>query len=159
MSDILDYTVCFFGHRFIDESEELRRRLCKTIEDLIQNRQVSVFLFGSKSRFDDLCYKTVSELMEKYSYIKRIYVRAEFPFINEDYRNYLLEGFEDTYYSERMIKSGRAAYVERNREMIDKSRFCVFYYDESYTPPKRKSGTKIAYDYAAKKKREIINVI
>ena len=42
--------------------------------------------------------------------------------------------------------------------MIDKSRFCVVYYDEKYNPAKRKSGTKIALDYALKKKREVINL-
>lgn len=155
MSDISDYTVCFFGHRFIDESEELRRRLYKTIEDLIQNRQVTVFLFGSKSQFDDLCYKTVSELMGKYSYIKRVYVRAEFPFINEDYRNYLLEGFEDTYYPERMIKSGRAAYVERNREMIDKSRFC-FITMKATRRPIEKAGQKLPMITPQRRKERLL---
>ena len=57
----------------------------------------------------------------------------------------------------KMINAGRAAYVERNCEMIDNSDFCVFYYDGKYTAAKRKSGTKIAYDYAVKKKKQIIN--
>lgn len=59
-----------------------------------------------------------------------------------------------------MLNAGKAAYVERNCEMIDNSGACVVYYDERYTPPKkdRKSGTKIAYDYAMKKGVWIINV-
>ena len=44
-------------------------------------------------------------------------------------------------------------------EMIDKSNYCVFYYNANYTPlKKRNSGTKIAYDYAVKKKKIIINL-
>ena len=61
--------------------------------------------------------------------------------------------------------AGKASYVERNREMIDDSDFCVFFYIEEYKPehdPHRKtsgkSGTKMAYDYAVRKKKPIINV-
>ena len=93
-------------------------------------------------------------------------MRAEFPYINDDYLNYLLESYDDTYYPEKIVGTGRAVYVERNREMIDKSRFCIVYYDEGYTPSSRsktsdmlivarKSGTKLALDYAIKKKKEI----
>ena len=153
---LIEYTCCFFGHRTINETEELKVELHKTIEDLIVNENVNTFLFGSKSRFNDLCLEIVSRIKEKYPHIKRIYVRAEFPVISDNYKDYLLESYEDTYYPKKIIDSGRAAYVERNFEMINQSRFCVVYYDESYTPSKRKSGTKIALDYAIKCKREIV---
>ena len=70
-----------------------------------------------------------------------------------------------------MEKAGKASYVERNQEMINKSDYCIVYYDENYLPPRRKnsrrdltdyqpkSGTAVAYDYAMKKNRVIINVI
>ena len=153
---LIEYTCCFFGHRTINETEELKVELHKTIEDLIVNENVNTFLFGSKSCFNDLCLEIVSRIKEKYPHIKRIYVRAEFPVISDNYKDYLLESYEDTYYPKKIIDSGRAAYVERNFEMINQSRFCVVYYDESYTPSKRKSGTKIALDYAIKCKREIV---
>ena len=153
---LIEYTCCFFGHRTINETEELKVELHKTIEDLIVNENVNTFLFGSKSRFNDLCLEIVSRIKEKYPHIKRIYVRAEFPVISDNYKNYLLESYEDTYYPEKIIGSGRAAYVERNFEMINQSHFCVVYYDESYAPITRKSGTKIALDYATKHQKEII---
>ena len=149
-------TCCFFGYRTINETEELKAKLYKTIENLIVNENVDTFLFGSKSRFDSLCLELVTKLKEKYSHIKRIYVRAEFPVISDDYKDYLLESYEDTYYPEKIIGSGRAAYVERNFEMINQSRFCVVYYDESYAPSKRKSGTKIALAYAIKHQKTIL---
>ena len=54
--------------------------------------------------------------------------------------------------------------------MIDKADFCIFYYNENYTPIKKSnnlffadkqtnSGTKIAYNYAIKNKKEIINIL
>ncbi len=100
----------------------------------------------------------MTELKEKYPHITRVYVREEFLHISDSYKTYLLESYEDTYYPEKITNSGRAAYVERNYEMINNSRFCVVYYDEKYAPTNRKSGTKIALDYAAKRKKDIVRV-
>ena len=165
------YTCCFLGHRKIKETDELKLKLHNEIETLIINKKVHTFLFGSKSQFDDLCHKIVTKLQEKYPYIKRIYVRAEFPYIDDSYRKYLLKEYEDTYYPEKIINAGRSVYVQRNYEMINNSVYCICYYDKNYTPQKRKncnrdltsyqpkSGTSIAYNYAVKKKLFIINVI
>ena len=163
-------TCCFFGHRKIDETEELKNNLCRIIENLITNEKVDTFLFGSKSQFDDLCHKVVTKLKEKYPNIKRIYVRSSYQYIPDWYEKSLLENNEGTYFPEYMENAGRASYVERNQEMINKSDFCIVYYDENYLPPRRKnsrrdlfdyqpkSGTAVAYDYAVKKKKEIVNV-
>ncbi len=151
-------TCCFIGHREINETEELTTQLRDIIEKLIVEKQVDTFLFGSKSSFNDLCHRVVSEIKEKYPHIKRIYVRAEYPYISDRYREYLLEDYEDTYFPSRVLGAGRASYVERNFQMIDNSRFCIAYYDQSYTPTNRKSGTKIALAYAIAKKKEIIKL-
>ena len=54
--------------------------------------------------------------------------------------------------------------------MIDKADLCIFYYEENYKPPLKpatrgritreqpKSGTKVAYEYAIKQQKEIINL-
>ena len=152
-------TCCFLGHRTINETEEMKKQLYEVIERLIVKEKVETFLFGSKSRFDDVCLEIVTKIKEKYPHIKRIYVRAEFPNINDSYKKYLLKSYEDTYYPEKIIGSGRASYVERNYEMINNSRFCVFYYDDNYSPDNRKSGTKIAFEYAVKCKKEIIKIM
>lgn len=152
-------TCCFIGHRTINETEELKFKLCQIIEKLIVENSVDTFLFGSKSRFNDLCLELVTKMKEKYPHIKRIYVRAEYQRIDDNYKNYLLESYEDTYYPERIIGAGRAVYVERNFEMINNSHFCIVYYDEQNTPTTRKSGTKIAIDYAVKQGKQIINLL
>ena len=46
-----DKTCCFFGHRTINETEELKSKLIEIIEKLIVDEKVDTFLFGSKSRF------------------------------------------------------------------------------------------------------------
>lgn len=164
----------FIGHRKIEKTDELIKRISEVIENLIVNENVDTFYFGSKSQFDGLCYVIVSELKEKYTHIKRIYVRAEFEYIDGEgsrpYREGLMERYEDTYYPEHMSNAGKAAYVERNQEMIKKSDVCIFYYKEDYQPPRRRngkrdlfdyqprSGTRIAYEFAEQKKKMIINV-
>ena len=164
-----EHTCCFFGHREINETEELKNNLYKVIEDLIVIESVDTFLFGSKSQFDRICLKTVTELKEKHPHVKRVYFRSAFQHIPDWYEEGLLKLYEDTYYPARIENSGRASYVERNQEMINHSKFCVVYYDENHLPPRRKnsrrdlfdyqpkSGTAVAYSYAITKKKTILN--
>lgn len=156
--DRILHTCCFIGHREINETEELKSKLNEIIEKLIVDKNVDTFLFGSNSRFNSLCLELVTQIKEKYPNIKRVYVRAEYPYISDDYKKYLLESYEDTYYPEKIMGLGRAVYIERNYEMIDKSHFCIVYYDDQNAPTTRKSGTRIALDYAVNKGKEIIIV-
>ena len=133
---------CFIGHRKITVTKELETRLYSIIENLILKENINTFLFGSKSSFNTLCYEKVSSAKEKYSNIKRVYIRAEYPKIDKSYKNYLLEKYEDTFFPENICKSGKAVYVKRNYYMIDKSDICVFYYNEEKLLNNRKSGTK-----------------
>ena len=162
--------VCFIGHRTIRRDEELLSSLKQTITDLINNG-ATTFLFGSMSEFDDLSREIVTELKEKYPFIKRVYVRSAFRYIDKRYEKYLLESYEETYFPPGLKNAGKYSYVERNYEMIDSSACCVFYYNENYVPPlsrqpernallqtERNSGTKIAYNYAVKRNKTIINL-
>jgi len=151
-------TCCFFGHRTINETDELRTKITETVEKLIIDENVDTFLFGSKSAFDSLCLELVTELKEKYPQINRVYVRAEFPFISDEYKEYLMKLYDDTYYPENILGARRGVYTERNRKMIDKSQFCIVYYDEQYGKALKKSGTEQALRYAVSKGRAVINV-
>lgn len=161
---------CVFGHRKINVTNELNKKLYNIFEDLIVKENINKFLFGSKSQFDDLCYQIISDLKAKYTHIERIYVRAEFPNIDDDYREYLLQSYEETYYPDNILNAGKLAYIERNCEMINRSKVCIIYFDEKYEPlswkntnmdlteHQRNSGTKIAYTYALRKQKLVINV-
>lgn len=148
---------CFFGHRKIAESAWLKQNLKTTVRRLIAVERVDTFLFGSRSEFNDLCYEVVSELKDEFPSLKRIYVRAEFPHVDERYTAYLLQRYEETYFPQKIERAGRAIYIERNFEMIDRSAFCVVYYDAKRDHG-RKSGSKIAYEYARKRGRCVINL-
>ena len=161
---------CFIGHRTITVTDELCERIRTTVLDLIDNQGVDTFLFGSRSQFDELCLKIVTEIKEIRPHIRRIYVRAEYPYINKDYEDYLLGSYDATYIPENVINAGKAAYVERNFHMIDKADLCIFYYNENYQLPLKpatrgritreqpKSGTKVAYEYAIKHQKQIVNL-
>lgn len=156
---------CFIGHRNVKKTTELKEKLTKTLHWLITEKEVDKFLFGSKSNFDDFCQEIVKGLKEEYPHIKRVYVRMYYPELGEQYMEYILRDFEDTYMPERIENAGIARYVERNQEMIDGSDYCVFYFDENYKPPRRKyskrsvgdyqpkNGTKVAFDYANQRER------
>lgn len=150
-------TCCFIGHRTVEATEKMKSFLSQTVEKLITEENVDTFLFGSRSEFDTLALDIVTKIKEKYPHIKRIYVRAEYPYIDDHYTSYLLKSYDEAYFPEKIIGAGRAVYVERNYEMINQSKFCVFYYDASLCDPKRKSGTKIALDYAVKNNKTVIN--
>ena len=160
---------CFVGHRKIEITVELRQAIYDFVENLIVNENVKEFLFGSRSKFDDLCYEVVSELQDKYPDIKRVYVRSQYEYAGKDYEDYLLQYYEETYFPEKCKSAGKLSHIKRNQEMINKSDYCLFYYDENYLPPKRKwakrdllayqpkSGTALAYKYAQQKKKQIHN--
>ena len=158
--------VCFIGHRVIERTKELEFLLKETILALLK-KGVTTFLFGSMSEFNCLSWEVVTELKKEYPYIKRVYVRSAYQYLDKAYETYLLQFYEETYFPQRLEKAGRCVYVERNYEMIDRSSYCVFYYNENYVAlskrpalfsSKRNSGTKLAYTYAIKKKKQSINL-
>lgn len=157
---------CFIGHRFIDITEELEHKLKTLMVYFITVKQVKIFLFGSKSEFNDFALKLILELKKQYKFIRIVYVRAEYPNITDEYKSYLLKTYDDTVYPTFLSNAGKAAYIERNKFMIEKSNYCVFFYNENYVPKKKsyrktmslKSGTQIAFDYALKCKKVVINL-
>ena len=67
--------------------------------------------------------------------------------------------YDETYFPLQLANAGKASYIQRNFEMIDKSAYCIFYYNENYASSlKSNSGTKVAYKYALKRNKNIINL-
>ncbi len=158
-------TCCFCGHREVENEEAVATMLRDLIERLITEEHIDTFLFGSVSRFNTICYFAVTEAKKKHPHIRRVYVRAEYPYISEEYLAFLLERYERTCFPPQMIGAGRAVYAERNRHMIDESRICVMYYDPAYIPEgrgshasKRRSGTAAAWAYAMKRGIRVVNL-
>ncbi len=151
--------VAFIGHRTINCTEELRDKVKRIIENLIVNENTDTFLFGSNSEFNTLCYDVVTELQDKHDSIRCVYVRAEYEFISEEYKKYLLSLYEFTYFPKAVQGAGALSYVKRNKAMIDKRDVVVAYYDDQYMPPtKTKSGTQMAVIHAIQNHKRLINL-
>lgn len=177
-------TCSFFGHRNFLPTEELKHKIKSVLEELIIKENVHSFLFGSKSDFDYVCCLIVTELKEKYTNVKRVSYtcKSEACILETEKEKWLsiyssvfnkevsFLCFDEEFNFKNKFTAGRASYVERNQAMIDNSDFCVFYYNQNYKPQIRKSskrsnyyyqpksGTAIAYAYAVKKKKNIINL-
>ena len=179
------HKVCaFFGHRRISECDKALDKIGRAVRYLIEKHEVDIFLFGSKSEFNNLCHDAVSELKKIYPHIVRVgYACLGESFVLEKERERwermccnisgaycAANAVDDECEYDNKYTAGRAGYVERNRAMIDRSDYCIFYYDSQYRPPARKSckrargayipnsGTHIAYDYALLKRKKIINL-
>lgn len=169
MSFILK-SCCFIGHRDIPNYENYEEILTEIVTDLIVNKGVSIFFLGSKSDFNDLANSVVFKLKSQYSHIIKVLVRANYEYISDYYKSFLLEHYDDTIFPSRISGAGKLSYVERNQAMIDASDYCVFFYNRDYSPlnnkpsghyvdkNKKNSGTKIAYNYAISKHKEVINI-
>ena len=149
---------CFIGHRTIPVTNELCERIRTTVLDLIDNQGVDTFLFGSRSQFDELCLKIVTEIKVIRPHIRRIYVRAEYPYISADYEKYLLTFYDETYMPESIIHAGKAIYIERNRHMIDSSDICIFYFVIKSPQLRCNKGTVSAYSYAKIAHKQWLNL-
>lgn len=146
---------CVIGHRDVLATEELEQKVKNTFTELIR-RGVTMFLLGSRGKFNSLALSCLRELKKDFCDVfKIVYVRAEYLYIDDDYKQYLLNIYDDTYAPECVEKANRAVYVARNRHMIDKSDICVFFYNDN---AQEKSGTRKAYLYALKTTKEIINL-
>ena len=171
----------FIGHRKIEITEELKSRLYNLIDELISKHGVTEFLFGSRSEFNSLCHKIVTDLKKRHPHIIRIsytckhescplekdkdYWKKIYAQINKD----CIQFFDKEVEFKNKYSSGKASYVERNFAMINDSDFCVFYYNEYYELEWKKiskksaglfqpkSGTKLAYEYARKNKKIVFN--
>lgn len=154
----MERSVCFIGHREIEDTPELRERLQRILQELMDNGTTN-FIFGDHSAFDRLCYELVTELREKHPEIKRIHFRKDYEDTDDYTMRFLVAGYEESICPKGVGRAGRARYVERNRAMIRASDVCIFYYDENYLPARRKSGTALAYRYAESQQKTVINCI
>lgn len=171
-------TCCFIGHRQVFLTLDDLNKLKSIIENLILNENVLEFYFGSKSKFNDICHNLLTGLKEKYPKVIRKFFNCKSEYCVLESEREKLEksasfvlnkdikflGMEGEVNFNKKFKTTVNSYIVRNQAMIDDSDYCIFYYNENYVPTtknqsqSRVSGTKLAYEYAVKKNKQIINV-
>ena len=159
----------FFGHRDFEPTIEIEEKVYAIIENLIVEKGVKRFLFGSRSNFDAFCHNIVTDLQRKYPEIVRVAYLCRHEggclvgqgkeqeewlrkFAHIDVK---VQEYEEIKRSDRVDSAGRASYIERNQWMIDESDCCVFYFNEKTN---YKSGTKIVYEHAKQKCKQLLKL-
>ena len=164
-------TCSFFGHRDMEQTEELKEKVKETVERLIVEDGVDTFLFGSRSKFDELCHIVVTELQKTYPNIRRIAYLCKHETVclvgagtslkqkikDLTGRDEYVGEYEEIKKSDRVNSAGRACYVERNQWIINDSEFAIMHYENSKSM-NRHSGTFLIYGYAQQKGKILINV-
>ena len=159
-------TCSFFGHRDTPQTEELKQKVRETVERLIVEEGVDIFLFGSRSKFDELCHIVVTELKQKYPYIRRVAYLCKHETAclvgagtslrqkikNLTGRDEYVGEYEEIKKSDRVNSAGYACYVERNYWIVDESDFSTLYLNFQEGKNGKKSGTYLAYQNLLKKK-------
>lgn len=142
---------CCFGHReiFCQTSE----RLYETVEKLIINNDVKIFMTGGMGKFDSTFITVIKKLKEKYSYIELWLIKPYFSnALNRD-----KEYYENTYDKILIPESllgvhPKAAIKKRNRFMVENSDFIILYVYRNF------GGAYEAMRYSARLNKNTINL-
>lgn len=149
------FTISFFGHRIIDNPLVAEKALDELIQKLLREKEYVVFLVGRDGDFDQLVSSSVRCCKQK--------IRADnsslvwvMPYTTTEFRDN--EGYYQTYYDEIEVCESsanvhyKAAFQNRNRTMIDRSDYIIFYVQ------RRKGGAYQTMQYANKQGKSILNL-
>ena len=118
------YTVSFFGHREIENSLEVERKLEAKISELIHTKQYVKFLVGREGEFDILAASVVKRVKKQMDYGNCSliwvlpYMKAEFRDNEKEYLDY----YDDVEICDQSAKAHyKSAMQIRNRAMVNRS--------------------------------------
>lgn len=148
-------TVCFFGHRQIDNSIQVEERLEREVMRLIREREYIDFLIGRDGAFD-LMAASVVRRASKAAGLGNTHMTLVLPYMTAEYRDNT-DAFHKYYDAVEICAASasshfKAAFQIRNREMVDRSDLVICCIQH------RKGGAYQAVRYAEKCKIDTINV-
>ena len=144
------YTVCFFGHRYIERGTEIENRLDKLLHDLITQKEYVDFLIGRDGDFDLLASAAIKRAIRSYGYGNtHSYKKAEYRDNEKEYLDYYDEVEVCAESSEAHQKS---AIQVRNRSMTDRADLVVCCIQH------KSGGAYRTIQYAEKQGKEIVNL-
>lgn len=151
-------TCCFTGHRNIpkNDMDQIADRADMIIRALVK-KGVTTFCVGGAIGFDTIMAQHLIYLREvKHFKIKVILICPFEGFINrwnqtqQNEFTTLLSHFDEVIYKEKT--GSRDAYLSRNRELVDRSSYCIAYCTRNY------GGTAYTVRYAMKTGVIVLNV-
>ena len=135
--------VTFCGHGDINYGSEIREKLAKITEQLIE-KGANEFLLDGYGDFDLMAAHTVRRLKEKYPHISPVLV---IPYMDQGYDKELYDRSE---YPPIETVPKRLAIIKRNEWMADKSDVVAAYVSHDY------GGAARTLHYAIRRKKFII---
>ncbi len=139
-------TVTFCGHGNETYSDEIRKRLSDTIEELIL-QGADEFLLGGYGSFDLMAAYTVRSFKAKYPHIKSVLV---VPYID---RSFDKELYDYSEYPPLESVPKRLAILKRNEYMVNRSDIVIAYISHNW------GGAAKTFDYAVRKGKRMINIV
>ena len=149
------YTVCFFGHRNIDNPLKVEELLEERIRKLISEKEYVEFIVGRNGDFDRCVSSTVlrvrKNVRDDNSALVLVlpYATAEYLNNKENFYDY----YTDVEISYKAAKAHPKAAIQiRNREMVDRADLIICYVE------KNGGGAWQTIQYAIKNGKTVINL-
>ena len=149
------FTVCFFGHRRIDNFQAVELAVESLIRKIVSEHSYVEFLIGRDGDFDQIVTSAIRRY-KKSNDTANCSLTWVMPYMKAEYKH-SQESFESYYDSIELCEVSahdypKAAIQIRNRAMIDRADLCVFYVIE------KKGGAYKTLRYAEKTNVDIINL-
>lgn len=147
------YTVSFFGHRVIDNFDEIEKRLTAVVRDIIKNNYYVKFLLGRYGEFDWLASSVISRVTHGYN---NSYTVLVLPYMRASYRDHK-KNFECCYNEVEICEKSSSAHYKSaiqicNRNIVDRSDLVVCCIRHN------SGGAYKTVQYAVKQNKKIINI-
>ena len=149
------YTVCFFGHRQIDDLRLVEQKVKAFIDRLLNEHEYVEFLVGRDGEFDQLVTSAILRCRKRLDTANCSVVWV-MPYLKSDYiKN--RESYDSYYDSVELCELSANAHPKsaiqiRNKAMVDRSDLCVFYVTH------KGGGAYQTLRYAEKVDANIINL-
>ena len=150
------YTVCFFGHRVIDDFQVIEKKVEKIIDKILNEHEYVEFLIGREGEFDQIVSSSILRYKKK-TELANCSLTWVMPYIKAEYKHNQ-DSFENYYDSVELCEQSanahpKAAIQIRNRAMVDRSDLCVFYVNQ------KKGGAYLTLKYAEKSSTKLVIVV
>ena len=149
------YTISFFGHRQIDSFFEAEEAVTKVLDEVTSRYDYIECLVGRDGDFDQIVASSVLRL-KKVKDSGNISLTWVMPYLKSDYTKNQ-ENYDNYYDSVEVCEESASAHPKaaiqiRNRAMVDRSDYCVFYVN------KKSGGAYMTMRYAINQGKKIINL-
>lgn len=124
------YTVCFFGHRQIDDFRTIEQWIEQLVDKLLNEHEYIEFLVGRDGEFDQLvtaailrCKKRLDSANCSVTWVMP-YLKSDYIKNRESYDNY----YDFVEVCDQSAKAHPKSAIQiRNRAVVERSDLCVFY--------------------------------